>query len=456
MLDKKILELKDQMIRSVQESIRIESVQGPRKEGMPFGEGPSRALQNALDLSKSLGFQTRDLNHMIGYAEYGTGPEMVAVLGHLDVVPAGDGWTYPPFGGEIHDGRIYGRGATDDKGPTIAALYALKAIQELNLPLKRRVRILFGTNEETGSAGAKYYAAHEETPVAGFTPDAEYPIINGEKGIVNYELVKEFPEEPSRVSLKSIRGGTAPNVVPSYAEAVVAADRGVRESVRKFAQNNDRIKIEDGEDLKIKAFGKPAHGSVPQEGINAIFILIDFLLNLDLKQSLKQFLKILSGWFRDDVYGEHLGISMSDDISGKLTVNFGVMEGDGHKVRLKWNLRYPVRKNFEEFQPALERQFQQAGIEIASMTHKKSLYIDPNSELIQKLRRVYTQKTGKEGKLLSIGGGTYAKMVRNIVAFGPVFEGEPALDHQPDEYISVEDLVKNAQIMAAAIYELAK
>jgi succinyl-diaminopimelate desuccinylase len=153
MLDENILAMKDEIITSVQAALRIRSVGEDEKDGMPFGEGIQKALEHCLELSQTLGFKTVNVDNMIGYAEYGEGDEMVAVLGHLDVVPEGGGWTYPPYAAEIHDGKIYGRGATDDKGPTIGALYALKAIKDLRLPLKRRVRIMFGLNEEAGKIG---------------------------------------------------------------------------------------------------------------------------------------------------------------------------------------------------------------------------------------------------------------------------------------------------------------
>lgn len=456
MLDDKILSLKNQIIKSVQESIHIKSVQSPEKEGMPFGQGVYDVLQYALNLSESLGFRTRNMNNMIGYAEYGNGPQMIAVLGHLDVVPEGDGWIYPPFGGEIHDGKIYGRGALDDKGATIGALYALKAIKELNIPLSKRVRIIFGTNEETGSKCAKYYTEHEEIPAAGFTPDAQYPIINGEKGIVNYALKKNLKNGDSNVVLKSIKGGTALNVVPSYAEAVLDTDDANKKIIKELAAKYSNIEITEDKYITVKAHGKPAHGSTPQLGINAISILFDFLSHLDFSEDLQDFISYLNQYFLSDIYGEKLGIDLKDDISGKLTLNFGLISGDSNQIQFKLNIRYPVTKKFEDFKTILDEKFYKANIEISSITHKKSLYVDPDTEFIKKLQKVYKDKTGKEGRLLSIGAGTYAKSLKNIVAFGPIFEGEPDLDHLTNEYISINNLMKNVQIMAAAIYELAK
>lgn len=301
--------MKEEIIKSVQESVKIKSVEEEAKEGMPFGEGVHKALQNCLNLSKSLGFKTVNVDNMIGYAEYGEGDEMVAVLGHLDVVPEGDGWTYPPYAAEIHEGKIYGRGTTDDKGPTIGALYALKAIKDLNLPLKRRVRVIFGLNEETGSNCVKHYVEKgEEIPVAGFTPDSEYPIINAEKGIVTCKYKRSLNTEGD-IILKSIRGGIAPNVVPDYSEAVVYVDNNKLEHILELAKDINGIKIERKEDsILIKSFGISAHGSTPQKGKNAISHLLLFLGKLDFKGDIKEFIDFMNEYIGFDLEGRKLGI----------------------------------------------------------------------------------------------------------------------------------------------------
>lgn len=191
-LYKKIDQLRDDIIKSTQEICRIRSVESDGKEGMPFGEGVNEALEYALNLSKKLGFKTQNIDGYVGYAEYGEGEDYVAVLGHLDIVPEGDGWIYPPYEAQIHDGKIYARGAVDDKGPIIAALYGLYAIKELGLKLNKKVRIIYGTNEETGCSDMQYYLKKEKSPVLGFTPDSDFPLIFAEKGITIFDIVKEF------------------------------------------------------------------------------------------------------------------------------------------------------------------------------------------------------------------------------------------------------------------------
>jgi len=455
LLDKKIIDMKEEIIESVQDVIRIESVEEEAKEGMPFGEGVHNALLNCLKLSRQLGFKTVNVDNMIGYAEYGTGDEMIAVLGHLDVVPEGEGWTYPPYAAEIHNGKIYGRGTTDDKGPLIGALYALKAIKDLNIPLKRRVRVFFGLNEETGSQCVKHYVEKgEEMPVCGFTPDAEYPIINGEKGIVTCKFKRKLTQEGNLI-LKSIKGGLAANVVPAYAEATIISKNNIEE-IKELSKGIEEIKIEEKDDsLIIKAYGISAHGSTPEKGKNAISHLLLFLGKLNFTGDTKECLDFLNKYIGLDLNGENLGIYLKDDISGKFIFNLGVISGSVDEIIIEINMRYPVTKTYEEFIDIFNQKMDLGKLEEVYLRHKKSLYVSPDTEFIKKLQKVYEEKVGGTANLISIGGGTYAKAMKNVVAFGPIFKGEPMVEHKPDEYIEIDSLIKNVQIMAAAIKELA-
>ena len=456
MLDKRVLELQEDIIQSVQESVRIKSVQSAEEPGMPFGEGVHKALTHCLALSQSLGFNATNVDNMIGYAEFGEGAEMVAVLGHLDVVPEGDGWTYPPYAAEIHDGKIYGRGTTDDKGPTIGALYALKAIKDLGLPLKRRVRIFFGLNEETGSNCVKHYVDKgEELPVCGFTPDAEYPIINGEKGIVTCKYRRPL-EQSGEMVLKSLIGGLAPNVVPAHAQAVISAPQEKIAAIKTLAEQTEGIAFIANDDaITITAQGISAHGSTPEKGKNAIAHLLLFLHQLNFEGELGEFLDYFQTYVGLDLHGEKLGIYSEDDVSGKFIFNLGTFHASESELSLEINMRYPVTHTYEAFIDTFQEKMQIGKLEEVYLRHKKSLYVSPDTDFIKKLQKVYADKTGGAPDLISIGGGTYAKAMDNIVAFGPIFLGQPMVEHQPDEYIIIDELIKNVQIMAAAIQALA-
>ena len=206
---------KQDIIKSTQEVIRIKSVEEEAKGDKPFGEGPFRALEYVLNLADKMGFETKNLDNYVGYAEFGQGNETVGILAHLDVVPEGDGWLYPPYKGEIHDGKLYGRGTADDKGPAMAALWAMKIIKDLKLPLNKKVRIIFGTNEETGWGCMKHYFANEKAPDMAFTPDANFPVIHAEMGILVFELTKDVNNKcTGDILIKDINGGTAVNMVP--------------------------------------------------------------------------------------------------------------------------------------------------------------------------------------------------------------------------------------------------
>ncbi len=448
--------MQDEIIKSVQDAIRIKSVEAAPGLSAPFGEGVRQALEHALKLSEELGFKTVNVDNMLGYAEYGQGEEMVAVLGHLDIVPEGGGWTHPPYAAEIHDGKIYGRGATDDKGPTIGALYALRAIRDLGIPLKRRVRVMFGLNEETGSNCVKYYVDKGgEIPVCGFTPDAEYPIINGEKGIVTCKY-RRVLRQRGDMRLASLTGGLAPNVVPDLAEAVVQMQPQIVRLFMELTDKSDGVELEEvKEGLKITARGVSAHGSTPEKGVNAIALLLLFLEKLNFSDDVGDFLQFFQNRIGMDLEGSKLGIYSEDDISGKFIFNLGTISCNGEELTLEINMRYPVTHRFEDFIGTFRRRMQDGRMEEVYLRHKKSLYVPADTPFIKKLQRVYEEKTGDRADLIAIGGGTYAKSLANIVAFGPIFRGQPMVEHQPDEYIKIDELIRNVQIMAAAICALA-
>ncbi len=454
-LNERILALEPQLLACLQKNLRIPSVEGAPEAGAPYGAEVRRSLDHVLSAAKSLGFSTVNLDGHLGWCEYGEGEEMVAVLGHLDVVPAGNGWTFDPWGGEIKDGKVFGRGSMDDKGPSIAALYALAALRDSGLPLRRRIRLLFGCNEETGAADMDYYLRHGgEIPVMGFTPDGEYPVINGEKGIINATFSKSFTQSgPFR--LLSIQGGTAPNVVPSYACARIGCDDLTADRYSKlYAPSMKFSRIPGG--FKAEAFGINAHGSTPELGENAIGRLMLALDALPLEGELADTIHFLAEKLGMDTYGILAGIGLEDVASGKLSLNWGLLQGDETGLSLTVNYRYPVTFSYGDCAPALNKLFADAGFALDHEAHKEKLYVPADHRLVKILLKVYQEHTGNMESPKSIGGGTYAKSIPNLVAFGPIFPGDEVREHKADEFIEVSKLMKNAQIMASAMYELAK
>ena len=454
-LSERILSLEPQLLSCLQENLRIPSVQGEAQADAPYGLEVRRCLEHILNAAEKLGFHTVNVDNHLGWCEYGEGEEMVAVLGHLDVVPAGDGWSFDPWGGEIRDDRIWGRGTMDDKGPSIAALFALAAIRDCGLPLRRRIRLLFGCNEETGSADVKYYLAKGgEIPVMGFTPDGEYPVINGEKGIINATFSRTL-HQSGEIRLLSIHGGTAPNVVPASACAKLSCSQELARKIVKLTSPKVRYTATDY-GLFVEADGVSAHGSTPGLGENAIGRLMMALDTLPLEGELAEAVHFLSETLGMESNGQSAGIHLCDDVSGELTLNWGTLEADAEKMSLKINYRYPVTKTYEDCAPILNGRFSDAGFMKEAELHKEKLYIPESSELVQTLLSVYKTHTGLDGTAKCIGGGTYAKMLPNILAFGPIFPGDEVREHKPDEFLEIPKLMKNAQIIAAAMYEMAK
>lgn len=454
-LNQHVLKYQDAMIAALQENIRIPSVQGPAMPDAPYGQDVRRSLEHALDTARKLGFRTRNLDNHIGWAEFGEGEEMIGILGHLDVVPEGDGWTYPPYGGEIHDGKIFGRGAVDDKGPSIAALYAMAALRDSGFPLRRRVRVIFGCNEETGSGDIRHYLARGcELPVMGFTPDAEYPVINGEKGIITSIFSAPY-DQNSDLILTELGGGVAPNVVPDYAWARFCCNGDIFRNISFSGDPKLRVTPDEGGFL-LEAFGESAHGSTPELGENAIGRLLIAMKNLPLSSSLHEKIAFLADYIGMETDGSSAGIGLCDEPSGKLSLNLGTIEGNETALKCCINYRYPVTFSYNDCAPAFNALFTENGFEVVREFHKEQLYIPADAPLVKTLMDVYTAHTGNAAIPKCIGGGTYAKSMPNMVAFGPVFPGDILCEHKADEHISIDNLIRNAQIIASAMYELAK
>ncbi|MCI2047236.1 MAG: dipeptidase PepV [Faecalibacterium sp.] len=473
-LNAQIEQLQPEMVAALKTLVNIKSVEDAPAPGAPFGKGAAACLDAALALCKKLGFRTHNMDGYVGWAEYGEGDEMVALLGHLDVVPEGDGWTVcKPYEATEKEGRLYGRGTIDDKGPVIAALFGLKALADTGFAPKKRIRILFGCNEETGSADMEYYCAHGgEIPVTGFTPDGEYPLINGEKGIANVTFEKALAQQGDW-KLLCLEGGTAPNIVPAHAVAELSCPEDV--SLLASLTYPDFIHVTPtAAGLHIEAEGLSAHGSVPEKGHNAIGRLCQFLAQLPLSPDAASAIAFIADNIGTDTTGKAFGIDLKDDLSGGLSFNLGMARSTEGKqlagkragdapvyqgataLRFTINYRWPVTFHYEDCGPKLNAAFAKAGWKVAQEGHEDALYQPADSALVQKLLAVYKAETGDASPAKCIGGGTYAKAIPNILAFGPVFPGTVAREHEPDEYIELSHLVLNAKIYAAAIRALAE
>lgn len=465
-LDQLVDKMKDDIIRDTQEIIKFRSLEAaPAGPLAPFGANVAAALDYALGVGEKLGMQTKNLEGYAGFTEYGAGDEMIGVLVHVDIVPEGDGWKYPPYGGEIHDGKIYGRGAVDNKGPAIAALYAVKAIMEAGLPVRRRVRVIVGANEESGMKCVAYYKEHEEIPVCGFAPDADYPIINTEKGIMRFALRQDFTGgKQAEITIRHLIGGTAPNSVPDYCECDLDVAPGragqVKESLAATARQNgfkmECEKLEPGL-LRVKSFGVAAHGSTPEQGQNAIMQMMVWLNTLPLgDNSAAAFVRTYNAKIGREYFGESIGVDWSDEISGRLVFNVGMAELTPEAGEIIVNIRYPISCTGEQVAGAIRESLAGTGVRLEDMSDSAPHHVPGDHFLIKVLSKVYEEMTGDKTRLIAIGGGTYARKMPNSVAFGPGFPGRPDVAHKENEYILVDDLILNTKIYARAIYELIK
>ncbi|TNF07363.1 MAG: dipeptidase PepV [Bacillota bacterium] len=451
-----VLKRKDLIIEDLQKLIRINSeltTFDPNRKGAPFGEGTKEALDYMLSLGERDGFETVNLDGYAGHIEYGKQKDFVGIIGHLDVVPAGNDWTYPPYGAEIHDGKMYGRGTEDDKGPTIAAYYALKILKELNLPLSKRVKLILGNDEETAWRCVRhYFSVYPETPVSGFIPDADFPLIYAEKGITRIFVEGEFKHP----DILEIHGGFRDNMVPDYASAVLTGTKDYMGAFHAFLSSKNYIgtaKIEDGHTL-IKVVGKSAHGSTPEYGENAIDRLFEFFIEQKVDLSL---VKLVENLLLNDHRGKKLGVAYHDDEMDDLTNNFGVITAKDGKYQIQLNLRYPNGVNFDDVMKKIQKEVKVYEATATLDKHQHLLYKDPNSDLIKTLMGVYQKHTGDtKSKPINIGGGTFARAMPNCVAFGPHFLDKPTFIHQKNEFIGIDEFLLATIIYTEALYELAK
>ena len=411
----------NEMIEALQKLVSFQSIAKEEGPEYPYGKEVHRAKEYVLNLAKSFGMRVTDVPGKYAYIEIGEGPRLIGILSHLDVVPAGDGWTQDPFGGEIVDGKIYGRGTTDDKGPTIAVLYAMKALKE-KTTLPARIRLILGQTEENGEwRDIEAYTEAEEIPECGFTPDGDFPAIQNELGAMVFQV--EMPLEAS--GFLEGEGGTAPNMVPAHA----------------------RVKTEFA---AYEASGKACHGCAPWLGVTGISALMEKVHRAEPEN---RFAEMYADLIGKTIYGEKLGIAAEDE-SGKLTLNAGLLEVGADKVTLMVDIRYPAKKNPDEISGSLVRQFSSYGASCECVYQVRPLYTPSDSPVLGALLSAYREVTGDESRPISIGGGTYAKAMPNMVAFGPNFPGHENREHMEDEYILVDDFLKLEEIYERALVYL--
>lgn len=441
----------DEMIDTLQKWIRVPSVKGEAAPGAPFGKEVRSMLDMALADCEQMGFKTQNFDGYIAHADLGEGSneDALAILAHLDVVPEGDGWKYPPYGAVIENGRMYGRGTSDDKGPAVAALYAMKAVKDAGIPLRRKVRLILGCDEESGWEDIAHYNKVATMPRMGFSPDASYPIINIEKGICRLELHGVLSNEGLQVI--AFNNGERPNVIPGRASALVAGDAATVAQAEAAAKKLDipsEVQLTD-KGVSITVTGISGHAAYPETARNANGEMLLLLRELGVQGDLR----LLADKIGLDYRGEGLEISVSDGISGYLTCNLGIIRADEGGVYATLDIRYPVMTNPDMIIKNVSASL--PGMRVEAMEVKEPHHVPAGSELVQKLLDAYHEVTGYERKCLYTGGGTYARSLQEGVAFGASFPQDEDLAHQANEYADIEGLYKNIKIFALAIVKLA-
>lgn len=446
-----VLKHKDEMLQDLKALCQIPSTldESTAKENQPFGEKNREVLDLMLSMGQRDGFVTDDCDGYAGSIDIGEGEDCFGILGHLDVVPTeGQKWDYPEYDMTIDGDKIYGRGVADDKGPLLAAYYAAKIVNELDFEKKMKIRVIFGCNEENGSRCMHYYFQHRPYPVMGFTPDANFPVVHGEKG--NCHFVIKGKSEDDQVL--SIHSGRVVNIVPDQAEAVLKGT-DYQDSFETFLKENNyqgSLKV-TGDCTHFTLKGKSAHASQPQLGLNAASNLCHYLANV----TENQFVKFVDDFLYNDYLGEKFHIAMTGEM-GPLTVNLGILNYENHEGSLTLDLRLPHEVKNDELVETMDKNIAPYHL---SEDHDigPALYVDPKSELVVKLHESYVQFTNDhEHGPQMIGGGTYAKEMPNCVAFGAEFPGKNHHMHEENEFISIDDLMTASAIYAQSLYNLLK
>lgn len=458
-LQEKVVLYKEEVIKSIQEAVKIKSILGTKLPNMPFGKGPAEALEYFLDLGKKLGFKVENFNNYVGTIEFGDGEETLGILAHVDVVPEGEGWSYPPYSAKIVNNKIIGRGVLDNKGPAIISLYAMKAISDLGIKLNKKVKMYLGTNEETDSKCMEYYFENLKMPKPdiAFTPDATFPVTYGEKGIICLKLLKKFN------SIKNIKinGGSAFNCIPEITEISIPIDYlgEVKKELEKYNNNNPhKIELELKENIYyFISHGTGGAAANPALGYNSISAFFDFIKNIEIKnKELQDIVDFFNKYIKKETNGKSLGIYCKDKESGELTVNLGRITLEDNNLEIWLDIRCPIKISTQDILGKLKQNLEKE-IKIEVSRFFPSVYVSKESFLVSTLMKIYQDFTGdKVSQPRVIGGRTYSRAVKNCVAFGALLLDQEDNMHKPNESLEIEKIDILLKIFSETIYQLAK
>jgi len=450
----------DEMLGDLGRLIEVISVNSPAEKGAPYGAGSRAVLTLARSMLEARGFPVDEFEDMIITADFGPYPPLIGFLAHLDVVEAGGGWESDPYKMTVKDGRIYGRGAIDDKGPAVAAMYAMYCTRDICPGIRHGFRLILGTGEEVGCEDIALYLSKNEPPAHVFTPDATYPVVNVEKGRITTFFGASWDDEPALPRVISINGGKTMNVVPNRAQAVI---EGLAISEAEAVCNEYSVKTgtvmsvtPNGETLTVTVEGAATHAATPHEGVNAQTALLEMLSAMPFAESKGfEYIRALNRLFPNGDYnGRALGITMSDEISGELTLNFGVLDFSDTGFTGNFDSRTPACADGADLIGMTRTALEREGISLTSISHSKSHYTPEDSPFVQTLLRVYAEYTGNPGVCSKMGGQTYVHEIPGGVAFGSAMPGISNNEHGANEFLSTDDFILSAKMFTAVIIEM--
>lgn len=455
----------DALLQDLTALLKINSVRDieHKTSEAPLGQGPAEALKLMLTFAERDGFQTKNVKNVAGRIEFGTGPDILGILAHVDVVPAGDGWQTAPFEPVIENGNIIARGTSDDKGPLMAAYYALKILKKNGFEPKQQIHFIIGTDEESEWVGLNEYLKDEPTPDWGFSPDAAFPIINGEKGIVSFVLTETIqPDAPADFYLETFTSGVRDNMVPHGATARIKhpEDTAFEADFDHYLTANKlggKLTFDQGH-YQIVLEGKGAHAAHPQEGRNGATFLGQFLASFNFDPNGATYLNTIGTTLHEDIDGQKLGIAYTDDLMGALTACPTVFNYDAatKSNQIVVNIRYPQGTDIATLTKQLVAKFGPT-YQVSAKSHQEvPHYVSGEDPLVKTLLATYTDHTGQPGEEVIVGGGTYGRSLKRGVAFGAQFPDTKDLMHQPNEAMPIADIIKSTAIYADAIYRLTK
>ena len=448
-------------LADLKELIAIDSARADALPGMPYGKNCADVLKKAQEILAKYGFDTVNDDNYVITADLNENETELGVLAHLDIVPTGDGWKRPPLEMQEDEINIYGRGTADDKGPALAAFYAMRALKELNVPLTKNCKLILGADEECGSSDIAHYFSHNPVPPKTLSPDADYPVINIEKGSLHADATATWEKEDVLPRIAWIDAGIKFNVVPASAKAKVLGLKAtdLHKPMNEIAEKtgcNFFAEI-DSDGVVLYAEGQNAHASTPYEGNNALTALNELLSALPLKGKGADIVRGLNAMYpHGDFYGVAAGVAQEDEVSGKLTITLDIFKLDETSALAVSDCRAALCANDENLTEVLKAKYAAIGMTMEDKKMNPPHYVSEDSELVQELLKVYEDYAGLKGECIAIGGGTYVHHLEGGVSFGAAFPGVNNNMHGPDEYAIKAHLIKTIEMYAQVIADICK